>query len=88
MSGPHVAILESDEWDRYRAALGYVTELAQQVAEETAALERTNYLIRGADLLRVQIWRDLCDAHGLDAEVDYAVDEAGRVSVKSGRDDA
>ena len=48
VSGPHVAILESDEWDRYRAALGHVTELVQQAHEEKAALERTNCLISGA----------------------------------------
>ncbi len=73
------AILEAEELARYRQVLGYLEAQVGLVERARASLERAGFLARCVDQKRICVWRELCDAHGLDADVEYTVDAAGRV---------
>ena len=81
-SAKAAAILEPEQLEAYRKVLGFLEQQMELVQRARAALEQAEFVARCVDAERNRVWRELCEAHGLDPEVDYVVDEAGRVFEK------
>ena len=81
-SAKAAAILEPEQLEAYRKVLGFLEQQMELVQRARAALEQAEFVARCVDAERIRVWRELCEAHGLDPEVDYVVDEAGRVFEK------
>ena len=73
------AILEAEELARYQNVLGYLEGQMGLVQKARAALEQAEFLARCVDGERIRVWRELCEAHGLEPESKYQVDGAGRI---------
>ena len=73
------AILEAEELAGYQKVLGYLEDQMGLVQRAQAALEQAEFVARCVEAERARVWRDLCQAYGLDPEAEYEVDGAGRV---------
>ena len=78
LSSP-TAILDPAEFARYQRILVYLQDQSGLVQRARAALEQAEFVMRCVDAERIRVWRELCEAHGLDPEAEYEVDGAGRV---------
>ena len=73
------ALLEPDELERYRKVLTFLEHQAGLVQRARLALEEAEFVAVAVESERARCWRALCEAHGLDPDVRYEVDPAGRV---------
>ena len=78
-SGRAAAILEADELARYRKFLGFLDEHKALVQRAREALERAEFVAGCVEVECARLWRELCEAHDLDPNVDYSLDASGRI---------
>ena len=72
------AILEPEEHARYQKVLAFLEQQMGLVQRARAALEQAEFVAACVDAERGRLWRELCEAHGLDPEAEYTLDWAGR----------
>ena len=74
-----VAILDPDELADYQKLVKVLADQRTLVQRARAALEQAEFIERRVQTESARTWREVCEAHGLDADGEYEVDGAGRV---------
>ena len=74
-----VAILEPEEVAVYNKLVKVLADQHSLVERARAALDQAEFIEQCIQTESVRTWGEVCDAHGIEREVEYVVDGTGRV---------